>query len=144
VFYPNMFLDYLFAEVFATPQIARKVCEVMESNCTETFYNIDGFSTIDDCIEGYYTLDQIEPGFPGYVDGRTRGCRELHVAFAAVNQDHCPHLSLTPQYDVNCELKCQVSKQTPLLDLWTQEELDYFASVAESRGYTDGYQVFED
>jgi hypothetical protein len=58
-----------------------------------------------------------------------RSCRTLHGSFAVDNNDHCPHMSFAPQYDVACNVKCQESKSTPDDEVFLQ--VTYFAAFSQ-------------
>eukprot|EP00549_Striatella_unipunctata_P003690 CAMPEP_0118716264 /NCGR_PEP_ID=MMETSP0800-20121206/27393_1 /TAXON_ID=210618 ORGANISM="Striatella unipunctata, Strain CCMP2910" /NCGR_SAMPLE_ID=MMETSP0800 /ASSEMBLY_ACC=CAM_ASM_000638 /LENGTH=113 /DNA_ID=CAMNT_0006622643 /DNA_START=40 /DNA_END=381 /DNA_ORIENTATION=- len=113
----------------------------METNCMDIF-SLNNLTSVQECVEIYTSLPKMEIDLPGYVDGKTQGCRELHAAFAATNDKHCPHLSFEPVWDDNCELKCQESKRTPLLDVWTQDEVDFLVAHEDYAGLPGGF-VYE-
>ncbi len=95
----------------------------MKSGCSDTFYEKNCYDEVQQCIDDQMAL----PGTEGdRLDGRSLGCRTLHASFAAVNEEHCPHISFVPEYDVDCFLKCQKSANNSLADAFHPTELAFF------------------
>ena len=64
-----------------------------------------------------------------------QSCRKLHAVFAATNDEHCAHLSFKPMADPKGRVKCQVSAQVPVSDLFSDDELAKFASFVAEVGF---------
>jgi hypothetical protein len=106
------------------------VCNIMESNCTETlqFNNL----TVDGCKEAYDKLNMTENG---YLDGNTKGCRLLHSSFVPRNTGQCPHLSFAPLVDEKGQIKCQTSSGRQPSDLFSPQELEIIKTKGEMLGF---------
>ncbi len=132
--YPSGFIEESFAHLDSN-DIRDYVCDVMESHCTDTFKH-NNFTSGDDCKIAYDNLPKnLTDG--GYLDGKTKGCRILHSAFAAENSDHCPHLSFAPMEDKKGRTLCQESKRRRPSDVFSQYELDTMAEIAYKMGFPE-------
>ena len=102
-------------------------------SCTSTFldYNCFDENDLTTCIDEMLAMPGAEDGA---IDGKSMSCRTLHGAFAATNSDHCPHMSFAPQYDNECKLKCQETKNRSYDKLFLQTELEYFAAFSIAVG----------
>lgn len=80
-----------------------------------------------------------------YLDGNSKGCRNLHSSFALTNPDHCPHVSFKAEEDVNGFVKCNESEGLLPTDLFSAETIGMFGAAAAGplELGTDGYMVFE-
>lgn len=65
-----------------------------------------------------------------YLDGNSKGCRNLHSSFALTNPDHCPHVSLKAEKDVNGFVKCNESEGLLPTDLFSAETIGMFGAAA--------------
>ncbi len=128
----NLFysIDKLFGEVLDTDGVRDYICNLMESNCQQTF-DLNNL-TSSTCKTTY---DSLPIDVDGYLDGNTKGCRILHAAFASVNENHCPHLSFTPEKDYLGHVKCQESQGRVASDLFSPFELDKI----DEQGYEAGF-----
>jgi len=112
---------------------ARLICETMQNNCASTFANncYNGGDSIDKCITDMLTLPAHEEG---RIDGKSFGCRILHSLLVPVDNNHCAHVSFDPEYDLNCALKCQKSKEITNEDVFHPTEIAFMAQHALSLG----------
>ena len=80
---PNIIHQGFFDSLDAA-DVRDRVCNVMESNCTNTlqFNNL----TVDGCKEAYDKLNMTDNG---YLDGNTKACRMLHSGIVPQNTVHC-------------------------------------------------------
>ena len=81
-----------------------------------------------------------------YLDGNSKGCRNLHSSFAASNPDHCPHVSFKADEDVNGFVKCNESEGMLPTDLFSLETIGKFVGAAASPALqlgSEGYIKFE-
>lgn len=126
------FIEATFSH-FDSDDIRDYVCDVMEFHCEDTFeYN--NFTSSNDCKLAYDNLPKnISAG--GYLDGKSKGCRILHSAFAAENSAHCPHLSFAPMQDKMGRTLCQESKGRKAADIFSQYELDIIAENSYKFGF---------
>ena len=128
-------MEKLFGEVLRTREVAEeRNCKIAMDSCTSTFlgYNCFDGNDLTTCIDEMLEMPGAEEN--GAIDGKSMSCRTLHGAFAATNSDHCPHMSFAPQYDNQCKLKCQETKNRSYSDRFLQAELDYFAAFSNSVG----------
>ena len=66
----------------------------------------------------------------------------MHAVFAAENANHCAHISFKPIADPKGKGKCQVSKQVPVSDLFSDDDLATFAAFAvDELGFKPGKTV---
>lgn len=65
-----------------------------------------------------------------YLDGNSKGCRNLHSSFALTNPDHCPHVSFKAEKDVNGFVKCNESEGLLPTDLFSTETIGMFGAAA--------------
>ena len=81
--FPISFTKAFFDSLDAA-DVRDRVCNVMESNCTNTlqFNNL----TVDGCKEAYDKLNMTDNG---YLDGNTKACRMLHSGIVPQNTVHC-------------------------------------------------------
>jgi hypothetical protein len=134
VFYPEQYLSTLFGpEYLDTSAVGDYICGIMERNCQEV--DNFNFTTIEQCRMRYDTLSTTNE--QGYLDDNSKGCRILHSAFAAVNSDHCAHLSFDPMKDPNGNIKCQKSKNEKDEDFFSAYELEKVAQTAHEMGFNE-------
>jgi len=88
----------------------------------------------NECIQDLSELPLAE-GESFYVDSNTKGCRALHAVFAAKNDLHCAHVSLTPFADHNGIIKCQESRN--LLSAPTDDEMSTLLDMCANSPYVD-------
>jgi len=131
LYYPPGFIQYMFDDVLGGEAVARRTCNILETTCSDTFYEKNCYDKVDECVNDVMTLPRTDGG---NIDGKTFGCRTLHADFASVNDKHCPHISFLPEYDVNCFLKCQETANNVLADAFHPIELGFYKSVAVSGG----------
>lgn len=131
LYYPPGFLQFLFDDVLGGEAVARRTCNILETACSDTFYEKNCYNKVDECFNDVMTLPRTDGD---NIDGKTMGCRTLHADFASVNDKHCPHISFLPEYDVNCFLKCQETANNVLADVFHPMELGLYKSVAVSAG----------
>lgn len=137
VFYPSEFIEESFSNL-DSDDIRDYICDVMESNCADTLkYN--NFTSSNDCKIAYDNLPANLTS-DGYLDGKTKGCRILHSAFAAKNEHHCPHISFAPMEDEDGRIMCQESKERKVSDVFSRYELDTIAEQAYEMGFP--YSLF--
>jgi len=131
LYYPPGFLQFLFDDVLGGEAVARRTCSILETACSDTFYEKNCYNKVDECVNDVMTLPRTDGD---NIDGKTMGCRTLHTEFASVNDKHCPHISFLPEYDANCFLKCQETANNALADAFHPMELGFYKSVAVSAG----------
>ena len=131
LYYPPGFLQFIFEDAFDGEAVARRTCNVLETACSDTFYEKNCYNKVDECVNDVMTLPRTDGD---NIDGKTMGCRTLHTEFASVNAKHCPHISFLPEYDANCFLKCQETANNVLADAFHPMELGFYKSVAVSAG----------
>lgn len=76
--------------------------------------------TLEECEERLSALPIFSEG--GYVDGLDYGCRILHSTLSSFNPIHCPHISFVPVADINGKVKCQISLNIQVSDLFSEED----------------------
>jgi hypothetical protein len=130
VYYAEPFLQFSFGETLNTEQTRNFVCEVIETNCPET-YALNGKMSREVCVERLNALPVVTND--SYVDGNSQGCRFLHAAFAASNEKHCAHLSFLPQEDPKGRIKCQTSHNISVTDLFDADDMALFNSYIVSK-----------
>lgn len=130
-YYSGHFLAELFGNALNSDGVRNFVCDVMETNCQETF-QLNNLTT-STCRAKYDSLPSTNS--EGYLDDNSKGCRILHSGFAAHNPKHCPHLSFVPQEDWLGRIKCQKSKGMKPTDILSTYELD----TVKSQGYEWGF-----
>jgi len=91
-------------------------------------------NAMKECLKKFNTLEVYDKGDLSYADGNTKACRILHAYFAKTNLVHCPHISYEADEDVNGLVKCNKSKQTPLLELFTKQQLESFSYASNFLG----------
>ena len=124
-------MKHLFGEVLYTEEVAERNCQILNDSCSSTFED-NCYEEISACVDEMRALPGVASD--GAIDGKVMSCRTLHGSFAVDNNDHCPHMSFAPQYDVACNVKCQESKSTPDDEVFLQEELAYFAAFSQAIG----------
>ena len=130
-YYPRPFMKHLFGEVLYTEEVAERNCQILNDSCSSTFED-NCYEEISACVDEMRALPGVASD--GAIDGKVMSCRTLHGSFAVDNNDHCPHMSFAPQYDVACNVKCQESKSTPDDEVFLQKELAYFAAFSQAIG----------
>mmetsp|Transcript_5943 Transcript_5943/g.11230 ORF Transcript_5943/g.11230 Transcript_5943/m.11230 type:complete len:320 (+) Transcript_5943:809-1768(+) len=80
------------------------------------------------CLKKFQKLPANDDGF--WIDGDSRHCRILHGFYARTNTEHCPHVTFEKELDVHGKCKCCESKKLKADDVFTQEELEFFKSIA--------------
>lgn len=111
VFFDIPWFDFYFG-LITGPDAVRFTCNVMKNECASAdLYNYNSWTTVADCEAAMMALPIFSDNEIRYIDGLTRSCRQLHVAFAVVNEAHCPHLSIKPMADRNGKFKCQYSQK---------------------------------
>jgi hypothetical protein len=130
-YYPRPFMKHLFGEVLYTEEVAERNCQILNDSCSSTFED-NCYEEISACVDEMRALPGVASD--GAIDGKVMSCRTLHGSFAVDNNDHCPHMSFAPQYDVACNVKCQESKSTSDDEVFLQEELAYFAAFSQAIG----------
>jgi len=132
-------LKFLLGEVLHTKEVAERNCQILNDFCSSTFED-NCFEDLDACVDEMLALPGVE--IDGAADGKGMACRTVHGSFARENPDHCPHVSFAPQYDVACNLKCQESKNRRDDEMFSEEELAYFAAFSDAIGLgPDQYQT---
>lgn len=139
VYYPPGSIEFLFETIFDGGALARRVCNIMESSCSDTFYTKNGYSEVDECVSDLMVLPRSDSGD---INGKSLGCRVLHAEFAAENDKHCPHISFLPEYDEKCILKCQESDNNAVEDIFHPFELALFSNFAEASGFGPSQFVY--
>jgi len=91
-------------------------------------------NAMKECLKKFNTLEIYDKGDLSYADGNTKSCRILHSYFAKTNPVHCPHISFEADEDENGLVKCNKSKQTPLLELFTKQQLESFSYASNFLG----------
>ena len=129
MFLPIAFLE-AFIDSFDADDVRDSVCNIMESNCTETlkFNNL----TVDGCKNAYDKLNMTDNG---YLDSNTKGCRILHSTFVPINTGHCPHLSFAQLQDEKGMIKCQESRGRKPSDLFSPQELVNIKKKGQDLGF---------
>ncbi|GFH56078.1 hypothetical protein CTEN210_12554 [Chaetoceros tenuissimus] len=95
------------------------------------------------CLKKFNELPAFDSanGFT-YLDGNSKGCRNLHSSFAASNPDHCPHVSFKADEDVNGFVKCNESEGLLPTDLFSPAAIGMFGAAAGLLSLEpDGYMV---
>ena len=59
----------------------------------------------------------------------------MHAVFASKNANHCAHLSFKPMADPRGRVKCQVSEQLQVSDLFSDDELSKYATFVAESGF---------
>mmetsp|Transcript_42413 Transcript_42413/g.70527 ORF Transcript_42413/g.70527 Transcript_42413/m.70527 type:complete len:339 (+) Transcript_42413:63-1079(+) len=139
VAYKQPYLETFFGLMTNTDGVTNFICKTMQNNCSATWEKQE-IQSIEGCKARIDALPVTE-GPLAMVDGKSRGCRVLHSAFASTNDFHCPHISYEPEEDDGGQVKCQVSK--PGLDL-SLDDVDravydaYLASqnISVAQGFT--------
>jgi hypothetical protein len=135
VFYTDDYLRVFFDTFLNSNNTRRFICSVMDGPCasilnTTANFEISSNKTCPDNLLALPTVTGLN-----YVDGKSRGCRALHAAFANSNPtQHCPHLSFAPLQDPSGNVKCQTSKNILPSTLFTVRELEMYAKFAKSVG----------
>ena len=97
------------------------------------------------CLKKFNELPAFDSanGFT-YLDGNSKGCRNLHSSYALTNPDHCPHVSFKADEDVNGFVKCNESEGLLPTDLFSPATIGLFGYAANllSLG-PDGYMVLD-
>jgi len=124
-------MKLLFGEVLHTEEVAERNCQILNDSCSSTFED-NCYEEIGACVDEMLALPGAEND--GAIDGKVMSCRTLHGSFAVDNNAHCPHMSFAPQYDVACKVKCQESKSSPDDEMFSEEELAYFAAFSDAIG----------
>jgi hypothetical protein len=132
VYYPRNFLEAIFEDLY-TDKVAGFICENMKNKCDSVFTTDNSYTSIDQCVEEILCLVPAA-GNGANLDGKSMGCRAIHGAFAADNNNHCPHISFVPKYDEGCFLKCQESKGVSAQDFFLPQELEFFAKYSSEYG----------
>ena len=144
VFYTDKFILWFFEEALGSDKTRNYVCEVLES--CEKLYKLNGSPTRIECVDKLRALPMTD-GVKGYLDGNFQGCRILHATFAQENPAHCPHVSFLPAIDKKEKLKCQISDEIVIEDLFTiedQAKMAAWCSEQESMNYsTDCFHVID-
>jgi hypothetical protein len=99
----------------------------MESNCALTFEN-NCYGDVDECIADMLSLPPADED--DSLVGNSFGCRVLHSYLAARNDGHCAHISVVPEYDLDCYVKCQKPNEVTNADMFHPIELQFLAQHA--------------
>ena len=141
LYYPTPFLEYSLGTAIPADAAANFICSVLSSTECE---NVLGPAPTD-CLAQVAALPVAE-GEGIYVDSDSRACRILHAELSLQDPAlHCPHVSLTPMADSNGKVKCQVSEQIQVSDLFSEAEIEEFNTFASANGVdpTEGYKLIE-
>jgi hypothetical protein len=130
-YYPRAFFNFLFGEILRTPQVAERNCKILKDSCSSTFED-NCYAELGTCVDEMFALPAV--AIDGAIDGKVISCRTLHGSFAATNEAHCPHMSFDPQYDPECNVKCQESNSLPDTEMFLDDELAYFAAFSQAIG----------
>ena len=137
VYYTFKFLEAFFTRV-ATAPVFNFICDTLTGpSCVEVLPgDPDSFPTKKQCVKRLSELPIFE-GTDGYFDSNNQGCRIVHAVFAATNSDHCAHISLDPAEDSKGNIKCQVSENVAVMDLFTADEIAAHKQVCADSPYVD-------
>jgi hypothetical protein len=133
IYFTPQFVGFFFGEILDTDRTRNFVCNVMGTKYPEfdaPYLYKDGNFEHKECVK---RLEKLPILTEGRVDGFDQGCRALHAVFASTNDKHCAHLSFEPMEDPNGDIKCQVSSETSVADLFDVEvTFKNFIAVPES------------
>lgn len=133
LFYSPEFTSKLFSDGLETDAVRDYICDIMEDKCQDTF-KFNNLTT-SSCQAEYDSLPPTNGA--GYLDDRSKGCRVLHSASAAINKNNCPHLSFSPQEDNLGRTKCQKSKGKKPEDIFPAIELEKIKAKGHQWGFPD-------
>mmetsp|Transcript_20961 Transcript_20961/g.23230 ORF Transcript_20961/g.23230 Transcript_20961/m.23230 type:complete len:396 (-) Transcript_20961:26-1213(-) len=132
VYYSTEFLGEFFGRL-NTPNVAGFICDVLTgASCKDTdIPMLNGNLSQQKCMRKVLKLPVAE-GEKNYIDSNTRGCRALHVVFAASNSFHCAHVSLVPAQDSKGNIKCQTSANIQPSELFMEAEILKLSTICEA------------
>jgi len=132
VYYSTEFFGEFFGRL-NTPNVAEFTCDVLTGpSCKDTdIPMLNGNLSQQKCMRKLLKLPLAE-GEKNYIDSNTRGCRALHVVFAASNSFHCAHVSLVPAQDLKGNIKCQISANIQPSELFTEAEILKLSTICEA------------
>jgi len=147
VYSAEPFVSWFFTDQLDSSQTTEFFCKSLETSCPvvykrNEFNNRNMYTSKSSkkktnvksgakvCVEAFDELPLVEEG--GNVRAYSQGCRKLHVSFAVVNVDHCPHISFIPIVDKNGSIKCQAESDNERTydDMFSKESLNFMKSVA--------------
>mmetsp|Transcript_3826 Transcript_3826/g.6863 ORF Transcript_3826/g.6863 Transcript_3826/m.6863 type:complete len:339 (+) Transcript_3826:89-1105(+) len=140
VWFPDELISETFPSVANTMATSEFVCDTIVNTCGydtsskkkahkkrgKSWMKSKSKKAMKECMKTLNSMPSFGSGELSYIDGNTKGCRILHSVFANTNPNHCPHISFEADEDVNGLIKCNESKQTPLTDLFTEQQLGLF------------------
>eukprot|EP00588_Corethron_pennatum_P020940 CAMPEP_0194327726 /NCGR_PEP_ID=MMETSP0171-20130528/42210_1 /TAXON_ID=218684 /ORGANISM="Corethron pennatum, Strain L29A3" /LENGTH=655 /DNA_ID=CAMNT_0039087765 /DNA_START=308 /DNA_END=2275 /DNA_ORIENTATION=+ len=133
IHYPEEYISWFFGDQLDTKQTRMFTCSVLEKYCPGVYKRngFEGETGRDQCLETLRNLPLVEEF--GNFRANSQSCRKYHSSFAAVNEDHCPHLSFYPLEDVNGQIKCQDISNTQRTydDVFSKEIFKIIEAKAE-------------
>jgi len=141
VYYPPDYMEVL-SLMMATPEAAQFVCETIWKKCPEVWdFNSQYYTDLSSCIDHQISTSMYDQN--GVWIGRSRSCRNVHVAFASTNSQHCAHLSTVPMADPNGAFKCQDEvdggpSYHPVHELFSDAELEFAKQFGRQYGLYTG------
>ena len=133
VFFSDPFVTTFFTNFLDTDQTRQFVCDTRTGpSCSGILEEDNDTVNATSCREQLQALPLLDDG--AHADGKSQACRALHAVFAAVNPEHCPHISFAPQIDVHGKIKCQTVGNIQPEDLFTPEEITKFFDIGQAVG----------
>jgi len=121
------------------PDAVEYTCDVMRNQCGhKEIWEYNDWTTMADCKAAMMDLPIFSDTEIRYIDGLTRSCRQLHVAFATINDNHCEHLSIKKLKDVNGKYKCQESQLLNPNDFFNDADLAFWEQFKAKVGLEYG------
>jgi len=142
IYYSEAFLDFFFAVLLNTDSLRQSVCTTMRDSCSST-WSLNGYSSISQCTSALSSLPVARGGLY-HIDGKSQGCRALHAVFAALNPNHCPHISFAPQIDFKGAFKCQSSGLVDPATLFSSSDLSAYETFGQSIGFDSRFLTVTD
>jgi hypothetical protein len=142
IYLPSAFWGIMVTEQINSTKYTMDICETLETLCP-IYWERDGFTSQGECVARMSALPITTVNERGLVtmDANSTGCRSIHTNLARESPDmHCPHISYSPQEDINGNIKCSESNNLSPRDFFTEGDLALFTRAAGSFGLNSSTQ----
>jgi hypothetical protein len=135
IYLPSAFWGIMVTEQINSTKYTMDICETLETLCP-IYWERDGFTSQGECVARMSALPITTVNERGLVtmDANSTGCRSIHTNLARESPDmHCPHISYSPQEDINGNIKCSESNNLSPRDFFTEGDLALFIQERQVR-----------
>ncbi len=109
LWFPEKVFPTIFGTALRIDPNADLICDILMNQCNGI---VEYDQSLTECRERLMDESQFPATEGGYnaIDGKSFGCRVFHASLAAVNENHCPHISFDKMKDINGKEKCQTTR----------------------------------